>query len=440
MRIFTLICFLLLSISALMAQNPDVNDQDAVAHNLYMDSTGYFAWVDMNVEIKTEAGEIVDANSWRVANRISSLSEAEITNYLINDIIKARLEPGQYSMTIKAFDVHSGESGLIELPLVIPAFSDTELDISQIELVYQITDADGGTFDKAGRKIIPNTREIYSHDDEIVSFYAETYNLDQSLTNYTCDTRVYDANGNLYKELPPKTIEITGNSSIILNGFNITAFKLGTYKMVVTAYAGGNSVSGEKYFEITPGRREWEMAREKQELSDFPEADEITTEEEAKKFRNQILYIATRDELKQYDALPIHAKSNFATAFWVRRDPTPQTGTNEYKLEHYERFRYVNEAYSTFRGSKSARNGWRSDRGRIYLVYGPPSDEENFPSSMEELPWMRWSYDAIEGGVYFIFVDESGYGNYRLIHSTAQGEPKDYNWETRIRPSVANPR
>ncbi|MCP4581700.1 MAG: GWxTD domain-containing protein [candidate division Zixibacteria bacterium] len=471
MRIILVISFLLLSTSVIFAQTPGEIDQSPAVNNMFLaadyacfkysdnievcfvevyyslnrsqlsfqpDSVGYFALMDMNVEIKTEMGDTIDANSWRVANRISNLAEAEISNYLINDIIKARLEPGEYTITIKASDVYSGKTGMVQLPLAIPSFSDTDLNLSQIELVYQITDADGGNFDKAGMNMIPNTRSIYSHDDEIVYLYAEVYNLDQALINYTCDTRVYDANGNLYKELPPQTSDITGDSGIILKGFNIVAFKLGSYKIVMTVYAGGNSVSEEKYFEVTPGRREWELAREKQELSDFPEADEITTEEEAKNFRNQVLYIATRDELKQYDALPIHAKTNFATAFWARRDPTPQTGINEFKLEHYERFRYVNEEYSSFRSSGSTGNGWRSDRGRVHIVYGPPSDEENFPSSLEELPWVRWNYDDVEGGVYFIFVDESGYGNYRMIHSTARSEPKDYNWETRIRPSAAN--
>jgi len=399
------------------------------------DSSGYFAQISMFIEIKAEDGKIIDSSTWSAANRIASLAEAEIQNYLINDVIDARLAPGNYEVIIKATDIFSNKLGENRLQLTVPRFSQTDLDLSQLELVYRLAEPDGGNFDKAGKKIIPNTRAIYSHDDNFVYFYGEIYNLDTALTTYTADIRVYDSNGNLYKGLPPVTQNITSQSEIILNGFNIVAFKSGIYKLSVTVHAAGNSASSEKYFEITPGRNEWEIAREKEELSDFPEADEITTEEEAKKFRNQILYVANRDELKQYDSLPLQGKKNFAKVFWTRRDPSPLTPINEFKIEHYTRLRFANEAYSTFRAPGAEKNGWRSDRGRVYIIYGQPTDEENHPSALDELPWVRWNYDSIEGGVYFIFVDESGYGNYRLIHSSATSEPKDYNWESRLKPS-----
>jgi len=176
------------------------------------------------------------------------------------------------------------------------------------------------------------------------------------------------------------------------------------------------------------------MVRE--ELADFPEAEKIFTEQEAKNFKNQILYIATREELKQYNGLPIEGKNEFSKKFWVKRDPTPGTAINEFKLEHYSRFRYANQAFSTFKSAGVPANGWRNDRGRVYIIYGTPSDEENFPSSLEARPWIKWNYDSVEGGVYFIFIDETGFGDYRLVHSSAQGEPKDYNWEERLLPAT----
>jgi GWxTD domain-containing protein len=402
------------------------------------DSSGYFAQVSMFIEIKTPDGAVIDSSTWNVANRIATLAEAEIQNYLINDVVDARLSPGNYDVTVKATDVYSDKTGESRIQITVPQFSRTDLNLSQIELVYKLGDADGGKFDKAGKKVIPNTRATYSHDDNLLYFYSEIYNLDTTLVNYTADIRVYDSNGNLYKALPPVTQNITSKSEVILHGFNIVAFKSGIYKLLVTIHAAGNSAFSEKNFEITPGRREWEIALEKEELSDFPEADEITTEEEAKRFRNQILYIANRDELRQYDSLPLQGKKNFARDFWLKRDPTPATPINEYKIEHYTRLRYANEAYSTFRAPGAEKNGWRSDRGRVYIVYGQPTDEENHPSALDELPWVRWNYDNVEGGVYFIFVDESGYGNYRLVHSSATGEPKDYNWESRLSPSSIN--
>jgi len=400
------------------------------------DTLGYNAWVDVYIEIISETGELIDSSSWRMTNWTATIAESKIPNYLINDIITAKLKPGKYSFTIKIADVYSEVSGEKKIEFSVPSYSYTELELSQLELIYSISNPDTGPFNKAGKKLIPNTRAIYSHDDNIVYFYAEAYNFDSTRSTYTIDIRIYDGNGNLYKNIPSETQPISSKSAVILNGFNIASFKVGMYKLAVGIHSSGKSVIREKYFEITPGQLEWEIAREKQELVDFPEADKITSDDEAKNFRNQILYLATRDELKQYDKLPLNGKSEFAKAFWKRRDPTPETAINEYKIKHYARFRFANEAYSTFKAADdSKKNGWRSDRGRVYIVYGEPSDEENNPSSLEAKPWLQWNYDNIEGGIYFVFIDETGFGNYRLVHSSAQSEPKDYNWEERLIPS-----
>lgn len=399
------------------------------------DTSGYYAMIDVLVEIKTSTGELVDSLSWRSANEVASLAEARTPSYLMNDIITAQLKPGTYEITVKVTDVNSARTGEDQFTLTVPEFSSEDLNLSQLELAYSMSEPDGSRFDKAGHKIIPNTRGVYSHDDNIAYFFAEAYNLDPEWKTYTIEISVYDGNGDLYKELPPIVHNIEDNSAVILSGFNIAAFKVGAYRLMVSVKSGGKSAAAEKYFEIMPGKLEWQLAMEKEELADFPEADQITTEEEAKNFRNQILYIATRDELKQYDALPLEGKTNFARAFWAKRDPTPETPINEYKIEQYQRIRYANEAFSLFSGPGATKNGWRSDRGRVYIVYGPPSDEENHPSSLEEKPWIMWNYNDVEGGVYFVFIDESGYGSYRLIHSTARGEPKDYNWQERLSPS-----
>jgi GWxTD domain-containing protein len=400
------------------------------------DSTGYHALVDVSVVIKKESGELIDTSGWRASNRVANLSDTKIPNYLMNDIISARLQPGNYNVIITIADANSNLWGRKTIDVAVPAFSLEEVHLSDLELIYNVLDPDGGAFDKAGKKLIPNTRSVFSHDDNVVYFYAEVYNLDTAWTTYTMNIRLYDANGNIYKDIPAVTKPVTAGSLVLLNGFNIASFRVGMYKLEVSVHSAGNSASAEKYFEVTPGKLAWEMAKEREELSDFPEAEKITNDSEAKNFKNQILFIATREELSQYDDLPIEGKNNFARVFWQRRDPSPGTMSNEYKIEHYTRIRYANDNFSTFKAPGAARNGWRTDRGRVYIVYGSPSDIENYPSALDTRPWMKWNYDEIEGGVYFVFIDETGYGDYKLVHSSAQGEPKDYNWEERLTPST----
>lgn len=401
------------------------------------DTMGYFATLNMYVEIKNDSGIVIDSSSWTVGNRIKSISDADVTNYLINDLIPLQLTPGTYQVFIEAKDVKSGIEGQLFIDIDVPEFSSEKLSISQIELVYEITEKDGGSFDKAGKKLIPNTRGNFSRDDDFLYFYAEAYNLDTSEAEYTVDITILDGNGVTYKELPPMTQTVTAGSEAVLNGFDVSDFKVGQYTLQLAVNSRGERVQAEKTFLVTPGKYDWLIAQQERELADFPEAQKITTEEEAKNFHNQILYIASREELKQYDALPLKAKNRFAEAFWQRRDPTPETPFNEYKIDHYSRLRYVNEAFSTFRSGDAKKNGWRSDRGRVYIEYGPPDDIENHPSSLEELPWIEWFYDDVDGGSEFIFLDDSGYGNYNLIHSTAKGEHQDDDWEDKISPASA---
>jgi GWxTD domain-containing protein len=71
-------------------------------------------------------------------------------------------------------------------------------------------------------------------------------------------------------------------------------------------------------------------------------------------------------------------RDNFIEQFWQRRDPTPDTEENEYKEEHYRRIAYANEHFA------AGIPGWKTDRGRIYIVYGP-ADEHRFASLRRHL-------------------------------------------------------
>jgi hypothetical protein len=75
------------------------------------------------------------------------------------------------------------------------------------------------------------------------------------------------------------------------------------------------------------------------------------------------------------------------------------------------------------------RNGWHTDRGRIYILYGEPDEVERFPNSDNVKPYEIWHYHQIESGVMFIFVDRTGSEDYTLVHSTKRGEVQDSNWE-----------
>ena len=146
-----------------------------------------------------------------------------------------------------------------------------------------------------------------------------------------------------------------------------------------------------------------------------------------------VVWIITDEERAAFKQLSNdEERDNFIEAFWQRRDPTPDTEENEYKEEHYQRIAYANEHFA------AGVPGWKTDRGRIYIVYGKADEIDSHPSGgsyerpMEEgggetstFPFEDWRYRYIEGigqEVIIEFVDTCMCGEY---HMTLDRSEKD---------------
>jgi len=138
-----------------------------------------------------------------------------------------------------------------------------------------------------------------------------------------------------------------------------------------------------------------------------------------------VLYIITSEERDLFKALTTdEERENFIEQFWIRRNADPREPGNQFKVEHYRRIVYANERFA------SGIPGWKTDRGRIYILYGEPDGKESHPSggsyqrefwegggSTSVYPFERWRYRHIDGvgdDVELEFVDKSFTGEYRL--------------------------
>ncbi len=119
-----------------------------------------------------------------------------------------------------------------------------------------------------------------------------------------------------------------------------------------------------------------------------------------------IRYIATSAEIEEIENAHPEERQKAWEAFWSRRDPTPGTEVNEFKAEFFDRVRYANEHFSTLGP------GWRSDRGMVYIQYGPPDQVESYPHNVDGPPYEIWSYYDLRRR--FLFVDYDGFGRYEL--------------------------
>src|SRR5438034_569325 len=138
-----------------------------------------------------------------------------------------------------------------------------------------------------------------------------------------------------------------------------------------------------------------------------------------------VTYIITDEERTSFKRLSTdEEREQFIEGFWLRRDPTPDTVENEFKEEHYRRIAYANEHYA------SGIPGWKADRGRIYIMYGPADEIESHPSggtyerppeegggTTSTYPFEKWRYRYIEdvgSDIIIEFVDPTMSGEYRM--------------------------
>src|SRR5829696_2000129 len=165
---------------------------------------------------------------------------------------------------------------------------------------------------------------------------------------------------------------------------------------------------------------------------DLPERKTNQKPEVPKAYRDwidkDVAYIITSQERDAFKKLKTNEeREQFIEMFWRRRDPDPDTDENEYREEYYERIAYANEHFA------SGIPGWKTDRGRIYIMYGKPDEKETHPSggsynresyegggSTSTYPFEKWFYRYIAGvgsGVEIEFVDPTGSGEYRIARN-----------------------
>ncbi len=169
----------------------------------------------------------------------------------------------------------------------------------------------------------------------------------------------------------------------------------------------------------------------KTKVSELPLQHKKWLEEEA-------VYIITSREKEVFLDLTTDRERNlFIEAFWKHRDPTPGSSINEFKKEHYRRISHVNH----FFGRRAPRAGWRTDRGRMYIILGEPNDIQRLDGTTSTYPSEIWFYQGktdlgLPAGFSLVFFQKSGIGEYRLyspfkdgpqgLMPGYDGDPTDY--------------
>jgi GWxTD domain-containing protein len=146
-------------------------------------------------------------------------------------------------------------------------------------------------------------------------------------------------------------------------------------------------------------------------------------EEHRNWLEKDVVYIITDREKDVFLSLEtVEERNRFIEAFWRKRDPNPATPENEYKVEHYRRIEHAN----TFLGRETFREGWRTDRGRYYILLGEPRETQHFDGYAELVSCELWFYQGeprlgLPSFFYLLFFKKNDFGEYRLYHPMIDG-------------------
>ncbi len=346
------------------------------------------------------------------------------------DIFAITLPFRHFNTTLSVVDNISGYSGEYVLDVNIPgATSDFTLSDLQLSCGIQKTNKPG-KFVKNNIEVIPFPRKTFDLLQPMLYFYIELNNLsfdDSQQNTYLFNYFVTNEAGDTLKTGKQKTKNIAGKVQVEIGAFNALSLPAGFYHINAHAkdnLTGVNSNTRKRFYVHKPTKKKKQV----QQLSEIEPIFNVMSIEELKMEFDGAQYFASKQEKDIFEQLT-DAKSmrTFITSFWRNQDKANKMVSGFSR----ERFLKLRELSDSKYGS-SMFKGYKTDRGRVLLVYGEPNEIERFPNTTDTDPYVIWKYYELAGGNEFIFVDRNGFGRYELIHSTYYKELQDHDWFNRI--------
>ena len=348
------------------------------------DKSVYVSRFDMNIDVFDKDDNVIYNN----------LSKEEISTketgqeYLSqNSQILTRnlfLPPGDYTVKVSLYEQSTKKRTEKSQPVTVNDYDTPQLSISDVMIVSRILTSDG-------KKIItPDIqRNVGVVDTFYLFFYVYKNNEDQSV-DLNC--RILDAEK---KEVFKKSEILDFTSGISFQNQVIIAvptaeMSFGKFTVELSAVSSNFNASVKSEFQnYSP---------------DFPIAlKDIDV------LIDQLQYIAKDDELDYMrDGKTDIEKQKRFLDFWKKKDPSPNTKRNEIMQEYYRRLLNATKLFST-----TYTPGWKTDMGMVFIIFGEPNNIERHPYDMDAKPYEIWDY--YEDNKQFVFVDNTGFGDYRLI-------------------------
>jgi GWxTD domain-containing protein len=357
--------------------------------NFIKEEDHYTGRFEVSAAVLTQEKQQLWQKSQLVELHLKDFSQAVSSRFSSLKQFSTDLSPGKYELVLQVTNQESKKASVLKQTIVVKDFGNDSLALSNIMFVRRMA------IDGTHKNIVPNLTGMIGKEQASFYLFFEIYNRAQ-----------LDSVQLVCKFINPKLgVVAQRTKSELLTGtrtqtvWEIDTLSTGPDKYVLLVEAAGKSKADSgKTFHASISRDC--IVR----MKDVPII--ITDIDKAV---DQLLYIAKGEEIDYIrDAATSEEKQKRFLEFWAKHNPDPKATHNGLMEEYYSRVEYANTNFTNFRV------GWRTDRGMVLIRFGPPQNVERHPFNSDNKPYEIWYYYNLNRE--FVFVDETGFGDYRLLY------------------------
>ncbi len=382
---------------------------------------------------KADDSTIVNFNKYAV--NLPEIADTNNVTFNLLDVQRYTLSKGDYYFELKINDKNGNDKPYVYFEQFSVDFPDEKPSFSDIELIGDYTKSnDTSLLVKNGYKLIPYIFSYFPQSVSKMDYYLEFYPRLQTDNKFLIVSyiRPFEINKKLEKYIHYKKVE-ADKVKVMLNSVDISNLPSGNYYLVVEARDVHNNIiaSKEMFFQRSNPKVTEDFY--KSFLADAKNtfAGQITNRDTIVKYIKYLNPISTEMERiyaqSQIKTADITQLQNYFYGFWLKRDKLhPYLKWLKYK----ELVDQVNHDFSTI-----AYKGYETDRGRVYLQYGPPNVMTKSYHEPAAYPYEIWHYYKMNNqrNIKFVFYSKDlATNDFQLIHSNAVGELSNYQWQSFI--------
>ena len=390
----------------------------------------------IDVQIIFKSGDsIINYAKYYLSSPIIDDTIGDNVNLL--DIQRYSLPVGNYNIEISLKDTNSSNKKLVSYDKFDIDFPVDSMTFSSIELLSSYKKAtEPSSLEKNGYELIPNVSNYYPQSISTLSFYAELYNSNIVLDNepflLTYYIRPFEAEKKLDQYINRKRVK-SEPVVVLLNSFDIKELPSGNYLLVLEARNRNNEmlIRKEIFFQRYNPGVEFSLTNLLTLNTESTFAGRIKSRDTLALYIDYLYPISTNTERlyaeNQLGNADAEELRRYFLNFWIERDKVnPEFAWNEYLL-------LVKQANHNFKAV--SKEGYKTDRGRVYLQYGQPNiiSEQYFePAAYPYEIWQYYKLDNQSNKKFVFYTHDLVTNDFLLIHSDAVGELSNYRWETVI--------